>query len=29
MLKKFLDEEKKESEKWHKSTFDKSGTFFD
>ena len=29
MLKNFLDEEKKESEKWNKSTFDKSGTFFD
>ncbi len=29
MLKNFLEEEKKESEKWNKSTFDKSGTFFD
>ena len=29
MLKNFLEEEKKEREKWHKSTFDKSGTFFD
>ncbi len=29
MLKKFLDEDEKEQEKWHKSTFDKSGTFFD
>ena len=29
MLKKFLDEDEKEQEKWNKSTFDKSGTFFD